>query len=284
MPTVATTPDADYVLGHSDNELRRLVRQSQFFNPLTEPALRQAGIAEGMRVLDVGCGAGDVSFLAASMVGLRGMVIGIDTSAEAVALATARANAAGLANVHFLTRDITDLQIEPGSPLDQPVDALIGRLVLMYLADPASTLRRLIPFVRPGGLVVFQDVDTSGATSEPECPTFALAVRRIEHAFLRAGADCRAGLKLPRIFREAGLAEPHILHGARAEAGADSLIYEQVAMITRSLQPLMERTGLATAEEIDSETLADRLRDEALTLGATLVSPSLISAWTRVEA
>jgi hypothetical protein len=38
---------------------------------------------------------------------------------------------------------------------------------------------------------------------------------------------------------------------------------------------------LATAEEIDVDTLADRIRDEAVALGAALVSPSLIGAWTR---
>lgn len=284
MPPVATRQEqeTDYVLGHSDHELRRLVRQSQFFDELTAPALQRAGLRKGMRVLDVGCGAGDVSFLAARMVGPRGAVIGIDKSSDAVALATARAQAGGYANVQFLTRDAVNL--EPDASLDQPLDALIGRLVLMYLADPASVLRRLTTFLKPGGLVMFQEIDATGATSEPICPTFVLAVRRIERAFLRAGANPRAGLKLPRIFQEAGFPRPRMVLGARAESGPDSPIYEQVAEVTRSLQPLMERTGLATAEEIAIETLADRLRDEALALDATLVSPSLISAWTRKAA
>ena len=91
----------DYVFGHSDAELQRLIDQSRFLGDLTEQVLRQAGLGPGMRVLDIGCGAGDVSFLAASLVGATGSVLGIDKSPEAVALAHKRAVQAGLSNVQF---------------------------------------------------------------------------------------------------------------------------------------------------------------------------------------
>src|SRR5262249_19073017 len=51
-----------YVLGHCETELRRLAMQSAFWGELTEEIFRRAGIGIGMRVLDVGCGPGDVSF------------------------------------------------------------------------------------------------------------------------------------------------------------------------------------------------------------------------------
>ena len=57
-----------YALGHSDRELDRLSRQAQAFEPFTRQLLAEAGIQPGMRVLDAGCGSGDVSFLAAGMV------------------------------------------------------------------------------------------------------------------------------------------------------------------------------------------------------------------------
>ncbi|MEO7156385.1 MAG: hypothetical protein ABI039_02415, partial [Vicinamibacterales bacterium] len=59
----------EYVLGHAADELDRLIKQAAFFGDLTEHTLKLAGLAPGMRVLDLGCGAGDVSFLAASLVG-----------------------------------------------------------------------------------------------------------------------------------------------------------------------------------------------------------------------
>ena len=50
--------------------------------PITERLLRNAGIDAGMRVLDLGCGAGDVSMLAAELVGPQGSIVGIDRSQE----------------------------------------------------------------------------------------------------------------------------------------------------------------------------------------------------------
>jgi ubiquinone/menaquinone biosynthesis C-methylase UbiE len=228
-----------------------------------------------MRVLDVGCGTGDVSFLAASIVGPEGMVIGVDKSPEAINLASQRATAAGLANVQFLTQDLSDLI------LDEPVDALIGRLVLMYFADPAVALRRLATFLKPGGVVAFHEMDADGAKSEPSCEVFETTVQRIRQTFTRAGVDIRTGLKLRRIFQEAGLPEPPMILNARVEGGLDSASYEVVAQIVRSVLPMMERFGVAKAEEVAIETLAQRLRDEVAACNGVIVLPHLIGAWTR---
>ncbi len=71
-----------------------------------------------------------------------------------------------------------------------------------------------------------------------------------------------------------------ILH-ARVEHGPDSPIFNLVAQMTRVMLPLMQRTGAATAEEVCVETLAERMRAEAVALDATLVTPPWIGAWTR---
>src|SRR5215211_5695773 len=91
-----------YALGHTNEELERLISQARFFGELTEHFLALAGIQPGMHVLDVGCGAGDVSSLAARIVGPTGSVLGIDRSDESVALAASRATAGGLRNVRFV--------------------------------------------------------------------------------------------------------------------------------------------------------------------------------------
>ena len=75
MLSANITERPDYVLGHSEDELKRLIDQARFFGDLTAQVLHLAGLGPGMRVLDVGCGAGDVSFLAASIVGPQGVVI-----------------------------------------------------------------------------------------------------------------------------------------------------------------------------------------------------------------
>ena len=62
-------PQSFYALGHSEQELQRLSRQGQALGAFTRQLFEEAGISRGMRVLDVGCGSGDVAFLAADLVG-----------------------------------------------------------------------------------------------------------------------------------------------------------------------------------------------------------------------
>jgi ubiquinone/menaquinone biosynthesis C-methylase UbiE len=90
-----STNDA-YQLGHADVEIRRLLLQGRLYNDHTEHALHRAGLRPGMRVLDVGCGPGDVSFIAARLVGPTGTVVGVDASAEVIGLARGRAAEQGL--------------------------------------------------------------------------------------------------------------------------------------------------------------------------------------------
>jgi ubiquinone/menaquinone biosynthesis C-methylase UbiE len=116
----------DVCPGDSEEELDRLSRQAQAFEAFTRQLFQEAGIIMGMRVLDVGCGSGDVAFLAAQFVGPGGEVVGVDQAAAAVNRATARAQVRGIGNVRFLEGDPTELQF------DRPFDAVVGRLVLMY--------------------------------------------------------------------------------------------------------------------------------------------------------
>jgi ubiquinone/menaquinone biosynthesis C-methylase UbiE len=273
-----TTRQAPYILGHDGDELDRLIDQARFFGDLTDEVLGRAGIGPGMRVLDVGCGTGDVSFLAARRVGPTGMVLGIDRAPEAVELAQRRARQAGLTNVSFAVHDLSDLT------LTAPVDALIGRLVLLYLGAPAATLRRLLDGVQPGGVVAFQEMDMGAATCEPDCSLFLATGQRIIQTFVRAGVDHRTGMKLARIYRDAGLPTPQTLQGARVESGPDSPVYAYLAQTTRTLLPLMERTGVATPAEVGIDTLETRLRDAVVADDATVVPPPLIDAWTRTPA
>lgn len=275
MIPATSTAQSPYMLGHSHNELNRLISQARFFGDLTEQLLRLAPLAPGMEVLDIGCGAGDISFLAASLVGPHGRVTGVDKAPAAIARATERAVAARLTNVHFVNADLADYRPQCS------FDALIGARILMYFTDPAVLLRRLATFVRPGGVIAFHEFDLEGWKAEPPSPLFDLVLGRILKTLQRAGAHLIAGLKLGQIFEDAGLPTPQMLQGARVERGANAEVYNQIAEVSRSLLPLMERTGVATAREVDVDTLAARLRADALATGATIVAPPMIGAWTR---
>jgi SAM-dependent methyltransferase len=74
--------DPTYVAGRSEGEARRLVRQAELFEQPTRRLFEDAGITTGMKVLDLGSGAGDVAFLAAELVGPTGRVVGVDLEAR----------------------------------------------------------------------------------------------------------------------------------------------------------------------------------------------------------
>ena len=124
-----------YVLGHAPEELRRLILQAVILRPVTARLLHDAEIAPGMRVLDLGCGVGDVTMLAAETVGPSGSVIGIDRSAQAIALANERVRNMQHRNITFAqcaVEDYADVAL---------FDAVIGRYVLVHQSDPVGFLR-----------------------------------------------------------------------------------------------------------------------------------------------
>jgi hypothetical protein len=134
----------------------------------------------------------------------------------------------------------------------------------------------------PGGVVVFHELDLMACKSLPRCEVFETAVARINQTFTRAGADVQTGLKLAQIFIEAGLPRPEMIQAARLGHGPDSLGYKQVAELTRTLLPLMERVGVATADEVMVDTLAERLCQEVVANNATIVAPPYVGAWARL--
>ena len=163
MGTQLSSTPVDYVLGYTNAEHERLIRQAARIAPVTERLFREAGIGSGHRVLDLGSGVGDVAMLVARLVGPTGEVVGIERDAASIARAKARVAEAGLHNVSIIQTDVNQVAS------DKLFDAAVGRFILMFLPDPVSVLRSVSRLVRPRGVVAFQ---------EPSwIPALALAAR-----------------------------------------------------------------------------------------------------------
>ncbi len=188
-----------------------------------------------------------------------------------------RAFRAKLANVTFLEADMTDLM------LDAPVDAIVGRFVLMFLSDPASLLRQPCTVVRPVGLIAFQQMETTAARSVPPVALYEQALEWIRETFRSGGVELVMESRLFSTFCRAGLPEPELLSRARIEGAADSPAYEYVAQTLRSLLPLAETLGVTTAQEVQVDTLTARLRHKVTNAQAVIILPSLIGAWIRFQ-
>jgi 2-polyprenyl-3-methyl-5-hydroxy-6-metoxy-1,4-benzoquinol methylase len=265
----------DYVLGHSEAELKRLASQARLIDPITKRFFQSAGIRNGMRILDVGSGAGDVAILLARLVGPDGTIVGTDPAPVAIAAAQHRVKAAGVSNVVFRQGD------PAGMTFDPPFDAVVGRYVLQFMADPAASLARLAKHLRPGGLIVFHELDLSGARSTPTVATFDLVCRWIDRT-IASSAQSRLGLQLASLFRKAGLPPATMqLEAAIASGPAAGDIVRLLTEVVETLLPTMTRIGIASKEEVSLPTLEARILAE-VGADATLVARLEVAAWTRV--
>lgn len=186
---------------------------------------------------------------------------------------------AGYANVRFVAGDVTDPEVNLG----RDFDAAVGRLVLMYNPDTVAALRAIVDRVAPGGVVAFQEADfTWFAHSIPSLPLVAGVRDWISGAFAAGGSDPHIGFRLPQLFAAAGLPRPRLQFDTLIGGGTDFGGYQYTELTVRSLLPTIEAAGIATAAEIDVDTLAERLRAATIAADATITTVSLVAAWARL--
>jgi SAM-dependent methyltransferase len=272
-----------YAPGRSAGEALRLIRQSRIYGPISRRFLTEAGIAPGMRVLDVGSGSGDVALLLAELVGPGGEVVGFDTNGDILEMARARAEASGRANVRFRQGDAADAT--EGSGTDAEFDAVVGRWVLMYQPDPAALLRRLTRLLRPGGIVTFHEGEfVQTPTTFPPAPLHGEVHRWTTPPPGAPGPDVHMGLRLYASFVAAGLPGPELRLEAPIGGGPDWAGYDYLADTVRSLLPFLEAMGAVSGDVVDIDTLGVRLRDEIVERHGVQVLPMLIGAWATTPA
>jgi 2-polyprenyl-3-methyl-5-hydroxy-6-metoxy-1,4-benzoquinol methylase len=263
----------DYFLGHADLEIERLQLQAVLIGGITRHLISEAGIQPGMRVLDIGCGAGDVSMLLAEAIGDRGSVVAFDREPRAIEVARARALAAGYRQIEFVVAAHDVLPEQPA------FDAAVGRYVLLHQADPVAMIRRAAAAVRRQGVVAFHEPVVGIDTYTP--PTVDLAGqsgRRLNAAFHALSPHAEVGSRLVASFEEAGLPTPHLICEPIA-GGPDSPVWQWLAMSYRCMRPHMVRFGLTPADAGDPDTLADRLVATATAERAQIVFPPQVRAW-----
>ena len=257
-----TKSSNEYVLGSAPEELARLDRQA-------------AQIGPAMRVLDLGTGLGHMARMVAELVGPTGGVVGIDRSAEALAVARERTQAAGATHVTFHESDVTSWRDS------NAFDAVVERLVLFHVADPIAVVRHHRQNLRPGGVFVAVDFDIGSSRSEPRVELMDEALGWIVKAFRSAGASPNIGARLGVILERAGLSDVTTF-GVQgyvpptSRAGASLL-----GSVVRSLAPAIVRGGIATEDQLDLANLEDRMAEEFQRADAVMLPPTVVGAWGR---
>jgi ubiquinone/menaquinone biosynthesis C-methylase UbiE len=264
----------DYVLGSNDGEHERLTRQADTLAPYTARLFRDAGVTIGQRVLDVGCGVGDVTLLVAALVGTSGSVLGIDRDLMALTKARSRATVAGAKNVEFIDTDLTDLRINGN------FDAIVGRFILMFLPDPVATLRSLSKHLRPGGVIVFQEPSWASFFAHAEhLPLRTACGELICSTFRRAGARPDMPLALLQGLLDSGFPTPslHVEVPIANDAGGQRWLPELIATLRARFRDL----DLDTGPVGDFDTLYERLEMELDHARSYAPLAGLVGAWAR---
>ena len=233
---------------------------------LTLRWLGEAGLGAGARVLDVGCGPGNLARLVFAQIGAGGSLVGLDR--DMAFLEQAREQHRG--------RDATFLCTDLGGELPEELgtfDAIVGRRVLMYLSEPAATLRRLLTHLRPGGTVFFQEFILL------DSPTLLPLHDRVrgwmKTMLAEEDASWQFGRELPRVFAEAGLPPPAMRAEADVAAPGQP---DSLADRVRFVLPRLLQAGIS-ASDIEIDTLAARLQEERDSLREPWFGEMAVAAW-----
>lgn len=268
------TRQPEYVFAYGATEHERLLAQGSLADPLSHRLLRDAGLAPGMRVLDLGSGAGNMAMLAADLVGPTGGVVGIDRDPAAVERAQEHVARAGLRNIEFRQADVQTLDgVESG------FDAVTGRWILGYLADPVGALRQAATRGRPGGVVCMHEPDVGFVWASPETPLWRQVRGWLLDTLTNVGAHQHMGRDLFGVFRAAGLPGPQLVLETFAGGGAQAPAWAW-ANVVGAMVPLMERLGVVTSDEVDAATLTERLLAEVAAEDGIVLGPLMMGAWS----
>lgn len=223
--------------------------------------------------------AGDVAFLASELTVPGGEVVGTDTAAEAARAASAGASDRGLSEiVRFQVGD------PAGLTFDQPFDAIVGRYVLTFQADPAGMLRRLRRHLAPNGIVAFHEPDWRAVRSSPPAATHDRCCHWVLEALKRSDNSWDMADRMHGAFTDAGLPAPTLRMRTFIGAGSSAEVWLRALVdIVATLLPTIEAHGVADAAEVGIGTLAQRLVREVRESGATIIGRSEVGAWSRVE-
>ena len=239
--------------------------------PTTEQLFERVGIRPGSTVIDVGCGGGQVSLMLAKRVGPKGHVTGLDFDEEKIALARAEAEARGISHVRFETADVA-------APWTiSPVDLIYARFILTHLADPQALLAQAKAALKPGGMILVEDIDIPGHFSYPDSSAVVAYAELYMALSRRRGGNPIIGRSLDLLLETAGYKDvaTTVVQPFSRQGGA-----KEVATLTfAAIADGLKTEGLASADEV---ARISRELAEFNQRSDTVVSmPRIFQAWGR---
>jgi len=260
----------DYVIRGGREGKRRLEVLGRIMWPTTFQLLTRNGVGPGMICLDMGCGGGDVTLGLARLVGPGGRVVGIDL--DAVKLDAAREEAARESLcVEFRQANIYQWHEE------RTYDCIYVRFLLTHLPDRHGALAVLRRALKPGGVLIVEDIDFNGSFSHPRCAAFEQYVDWYRQVVERRGGDADVGPKLYGLLLDAGLQSVRmaLVHPFHIDQEEKALSLSTLINIAEAV----EREGLAERAELEQAIAELSVFTEDPTTVLSL--PRVFQAWGR---
>ena len=250
---------SDYVLPHSNPlEDDRLTLMSEMLDPYMRFRLKQLGVREGWKCLEVAAGNGSISQWLAEKVGPTGHVVTSDIDTRFL-------ERCSRPNLEVRKLDITS------DPLGDDYDLVCGRAFLHHIPERIDLVARLAVAVKPGGYMLIEEPDF-----HPVLATDSPVVRDFWQGFLawaaNQGIDYFIGRRLGMLFRKAGFididvrGETILFNGASSQWRCWKLTFEELGESILS-------SGLITPT-VWNETLAQLDNAEFWTWGNSFVTTS----------
>ena len=166
------TEQDPYVLGYRQAEQERLQQQAQQLAHESSWLFDEIAVTRGARVVEIGCGPHGCLDLLSERVGPAGRVVGVERSAEAVALARRLISQRNLGNVDVLEGDARSTGLPRAS-----FDFVTSRLVLVNVPQPEQIVAEAAALVRPGGWVAFHEADYVSHVCDPPSAAWTTSCR-----------------------------------------------------------------------------------------------------------
>lgn len=270
--TPMPSDNQEYVLVTGDAGAARLALLHDTYGRSTESLLRELGLTTGMRAADLGCGTGTVSRWMASVVGPTGEVVGADVSADQVQVAAREASRQGLPQLRHVQASVYDT----GLPREH-FDLVYCRFLLCHVGDPAAGIREMRALLKPGGVLLCEDVDVGSVECDPPSALYN-RMRDIMLALGRSrGVDYCLGPRLHRVLREEGFAEPQVCIDQPVLSRGEAKRFWEYTFLEAA--PAMLRAGLT--DEAELRELAAEMARVAQDESVMVAQAKKVQVWAR---